>query len=126
MKKVKLVRQDLVSEKIGYDHANKKMLVKVYDSLKYIVENPYLTAGPTWTNVIKHMFLMHNDNVSRIRVNGYYSSIRRILKDIKVIDIYKGSIIKGSNWDRFYSNEDWSWFVTDTHCTYGGGKIVKN
>jgi len=112
----------LVSEKIGYDYANKKMLVKVYDSLKYIVE--YSVGKPTWISVIKHMFIMHNDNISRIKVNGYYSTIRRILKDIKVIEYYKGAIIKGPNWDRFYGDEDWSWFVTNTNLG-GYGIIVK-
>ena len=116
------IRQDLVWEKIGYDWANKKMLVKVYDSLQYIVEHS--VSKPTWTNVIKHMFVMHNDNIDRINVNGYYSTIRRILKDIKVIEYYKGSIIKGSNWDRFYGDEDWSWFVTNTNGS-GYGEIVK-
>ena len=116
------IRQDLVFEKIGYDWANKKMIVKVYDSLKYIVEHS--VSKPTWTNVIKHMFIMHNDNIDRINVNGYYSTIRRILKDIKVIEFYKGAIIKGSNWDRFYGDEDWSWFVTNTNAG-GYGEIVK-
>lgn len=116
------IRQDLVWEKIGYDWANKKMLVKVYDSLKYIVE--YSVGKPTWTSVIKHMFIMHNDNISRINVNGYYSTIRRILKDIKVIEYYKGAIIKGPNWDRFYGDENWSWFETDTNLG-GTGTIVK-
>ena len=122
------IRQDLVWEKIGYDWANKKMLVKVYDSLQYIVEHS--VSKPTWTNVIKHMFVMHNDNIDRINVNGYYSTIRRILKDIKVIEYYKGSIIKGSNWDRFYGDEDWSWFKTNTNGGgYGeiiNGEIIKS
>jgi len=118
-----MMNQILVEEKIGYDWANKKMLVKVYDSLKYIVEHSI--DKPTWKNVIKHMFILHDDDINRININGYYSTIRKILKDIKVIEYYKGSIIKGSNWDRFYSeDEDWSWFVTDTSLG-GSGTILK-
>jgi len=32
------INHTLVEEKIGFDWANKKMMVKVYDSLKYIIE----------------------------------------------------------------------------------------
>lgn len=121
------IRQDLVFEKIGYDWANKKMLVKVYDSLEYTVT---YADKPTWKNVIKHMFTAHNDNVGRINLNGYYSTIRTILKDIKVIQYAKVNglrryeLEKGPNWDRFFGDEDWSWFVTDT-ANGGTGTIVK-
>jgi hypothetical protein len=57
-------------------------------------------------------------------VNGYYSTIRKILKDIKVIKYEDKKLVKAENWDRFYSDEDWSWFVTDTNCG-GWGRIVK-
>ena len=114
---------NLVSEKIGYDYANKKMMIKVYDSLRYIVEHSI--SKPTWKNVINHMFVMFGDDINRINVNGYYSTIRKNLKDIKVIQ-YNGrkGLSKGPNWDRFYSDEDWSWFITNTNSG-GYGTIVK-
>jgi len=89
------VRYDLVCDKIGFDWANKKMIIRVYDAL-----------------------------LKNIAINGYYSTIRTILKDIGVIE-YKGrTLVKGPNWDRFYSDEDWSWFKTSTQCG-GWGEIVK-
>jgi hypothetical protein len=117
------INHTLVEEKIGFDWANKKMMVKVYDSLKYIIEQSI--AEPTWKNVIKHMFIMHDDDINRININGYYSTIRKNLKDIKVIQ-YNGrkGLSKGPNWDRFYGDEDWSWFITNTNSG-GYGTIVK-
>ena len=122
------VNHNLVCEKIGWDWANKKMLVKIYDSLDFIIS--FDNRKPTWKNIIKHMFLVHNDDINRININGYYSTIRTILKDIKVIQyktingVRSYELEKGPNWDRFYSDEDWSWFITDT-ANGGYGKIVK-
>lgn len=124
----KSVRHDLVCEKIGFDWANKKMLVKVYDSLQYVIE--FSGLKPTWTNIVRHMFQSNGDNINRIKVNGYYSTIRTILKDIKVIQyesvngVRTYQLEKGPNWDRFFSDEDWSWFITDT-SNGGTGTIVK-
>ena len=122
------VNHNLVCEKIGWDWANKKMLVKIYDSLDFIIS--FDNRKPTWKNIIKHMFLVHNDDINRININGYYSTIRKILQDIKVIQ-YKTingvrtyELEKGANWDRFYSDEDWSWFITSTNSG-GAGYIVK-
>ena len=116
------IRQDLVFEKIGYDWANKKMLVRVYDHLKYIVEDAHTIKS--WVNVVRSM-LLADGTIHNVNVNGYYSTIRNILKDIKVIKINGPySLEKGENWDRFYGDEDWSWFVTNTNCR-GYGQIVK-
>ena len=122
------VNHNLVCEKIGWDWANKKMLVKIYDSLDFIIS--FDNRKPTWKNIIKHMFLVHNDDINRININGYYSTIRKILQDIKVIQ-YKTingvrtyELEKGANWDRFYSDEDWSWFITNTNSG-GYGEIIK-
>ena len=122
------VNHNLVCEKIGWDWANKKMLVKIYDSLDFIIS--FDNRKPTWKNIIKHMFLVHNDDINRININGYYSTIRKILQDIKVIQ-YKTingvrtyELERGPNWDRFYSDEDWSWFITNTNSG-GYGEIVK-
>lgn len=122
------VNHNLVCEKIGWDWANKKMLVKIYDSLDFIIS--FDNRKPTWKNIIKHMFLVHNDDINRININGYYSTIRKILQDIKVIQ-YKTingvrtyELERGANWDRFYSDEDWTWFITNTNSG-GYGEIVK-
>ena len=114
---------NLVSEKIGYDYANKKMMIRVYDSLLYIMEQS--TIKPTWTAIVKHMLTMDNQ-LGKVSVNGYYSTIRKNLKDIGVIK-YNGrkGLVKGDNWDRFFGDEDWSWFITNTNSG-GYGTIVKH
>jgi len=117
---------NLVSEKIGYDYANKKMMIRVYDSLKYVVED--FTKKPTWTAVVKHMLTldgMLGGQLCEVSVNGYYSTIRKNLKDIKVIKYNAHKcLVKGENWDRFFGDEDWSWFITNTNSG-GYGIIVK-
>jgi hypothetical protein len=119
---------NLFEEKVGFDSYNKKMLVRIYEPLRDLIESDAVIKK-NWVNVISLMFANENRMVN-IEVNGYYSSIRKILKDIKVIQyqIVNGvrtkKLVKGENWDRFYSDEDWSWFVTDTNCG-GYGTIVK-
>ena len=117
---------NLVSEKIGYDYANKKMMIRVYDSLKYVVED--FTKKPTWTAVVKHMLTldgMLGGKLCEVSVNGYYSTIRKNLKDIKVIKYNAHKcLVKGENWNRFFGDEDWSWFITNTNSG-GYGIIVK-
>ena len=122
------VNHNLVCDKIGWDWANKKMLVKIYESLEFVID--FDGRKPTWKNIIKHMFIVHNDDINRININGYYSTIRKILQDIKVIQ-YKTingvrtyELERGPNWDRFYSDEDWTWFITNTNSG-GYGEIVK-
>jgi hypothetical protein len=79
---------------------------------------------PTWTMIIKQMLTADN-RLDKVNVNGYYSTIRKNLKDIKVIK-YNGrkGLEKGENWDRFFGDEDWSWFITNTNSG-GYGIIVK-
>jgi hypothetical protein len=81
-------------------------------------------SKPTWTNVIYDM--LHEDKkLGTVSINGYYSTIRKNLKDIQVIQTNgRKGISKGKNWDRFYSDEDWSWFITNTNSG-GYGIIVK-
>jgi hypothetical protein len=112
----------LVCDKIGFDWANKKMMIRVYDSLQYIMEHS--TAKPTWTAIVTHMLTLDNQ-LGKVSVNGYYSTIRKNLKDIKVIQ-YNGrkGLSKGPNWDRFFGEEDWSWFITNTNSG-GYGTIIK-
>lgn len=113
--------QDIWEEKVGYDSANKRMIAKVYNHLYNVMVN---NSKPSWLKVITAM-LIEDNRLSKVSVNGYYSTIRKNLKDIKVIK-YNGrkGLEKGENWDRFYSDEDWSWFKTNTNSG-GYGIIVK-
>ena len=113
---------NLFEEKVGYDWANKKMIVKVYPHLRFIVEDA--NTVKSWVNVVRSM-LLEDKRINDVNVNGYYSTIRQILKDIKVIKIDGPyTLSKGENWDRFYSDEDWSWFRTSTNAR-GWGEIIK-
>jgi hypothetical protein len=120
------LNHNLVSEKIGYDYANKKMMIRVYDSMLYVMNHS--TEKPSWLKIVKHMLTldgMLGGQLCEVSVNGYYSTIRKNLKDIKVIK-YNGrkGLEKGENWDRFFGDEDWSWFITNTNSG-GYGTIVK-
>ena len=113
---------EIWEQKVGYDSVNKRMVAKVYHSLYYIMEQS--TLKPSWLSVIKHMLAM-DGRLHEVNVNGYYSTIRKNLKDIGVIETNgRKGISKGRNWDRFYSDEDWSWFITNTNSG-GCGIIVK-
>ena len=97
------------NDKIGYDNENKKFLIRVYNPLLRTFTN---NSKPRWVDVIEDMIGYKN--------NGYYSSIRRCLKEIEVCTYDKsvGHFIKGKNWDRFFSNEKWDWF----ECRTGSGE----
>ena len=112
---------DIWESKVGYDSINKRMIAKVYKHLYNVMT---LVTKPSWTMIIREM-LIEDGRLNEVKVNGYYSTIRKNLKDIKVIK-YNGrkGLEKGENWDRFYSDEDWSWFRTNTNSG-GYGIIVK-
>ena len=114
---------EIWESKVGYDSINKRMVAKVYQSMYYIMEHS--TLKPSWVAIVKHMLTMNGRDLNSVSVNGYYSTIRKNLKDIGVIK-YNGrkGLEKGENWDRFYSDEDWSWFKTNTNSG-GYGIIVK-
>jgi hypothetical protein len=115
----------MFEEKVGYDSANKRMLIRVYDALKFVIEDAQF-IDKSWANTIRTMFVLENNEagLKNITINGYYSTIRKILKDINVIKYDGRTLVKGSNWGRFYSDEDWSWFKTSTQ-TGGYGEIVE-
>jgi len=101
---------DLFDSKIGYDSQNKMYLIRVYDLLVFEMNtNP----APTWTGI---MVKMLGDNPNQCKPSSYYSSVRRCLKEIDVckFDWVKRCMVKGTNWDRFVSDEDWSWFTMRT------------
>ena len=101
---------DLFSEKIGYDSQNKMYLIRVYDLLVFEMNtNP----APSWTGIMRKML---GDNPTGLNPSGYYSSVRRTLKEIGVCtyDSTKRYFVKGPNWDRFVSDENWNWFIMRT------------
>ena len=111
---------DLFDSKIGYDSQNKMYLIRVYDLLVFEMNtNP----APMWTGI---MVKMLGDNPKQCNPSSYYSSVRRCLKEIGVcyFDTTKRCMVKGKNWDRFFGDEDWSWFITNTNSG-GYGTIVK-
>ena len=120
------IDMNLFEEKVGFDSYNKKMLVRIYEPLHEMIELNDRCIPKTWVNLIRYMFVSENreSDIKNYAIGGYYSTIRKILKDIKVIKYEGKKLVKGENWDRFYSDEDWSWFVTDTNCG-GWGRIVK-
>jgi len=101
---------DLFDSKIGYDSVNKKYLIRVYDYLVDSIEN---YEKPTWAGTMRRML---GSNPNNCNPSSYYSSVRRCLKEIGVcyFDSVKRCMVKGNNWDRFVSDEDWSWFIMRT------------
>ena len=112
---------EIWESKVGYDSANKRMVAKVYKHLYNVME---FTTKPSWTAVIREM-LIEDNKLGKVSLNGYYSTIRKNLKDIEVIK-YNGrkGLSKGKNWDRFFGDEDWTWFIINTNSG-GYGRIVK-
>lgn len=115
---------EIWESKVGYDSANKRMIAKVYKHLYRILTDTDYTQ--TWKNVIIHMLLEDGRQLSELNLNGYYSTIRKNLKDIGVINTNgRKGLTKGPNWDRFYSDEDWNWFRTNTNSGGYGTIILK-
>ena len=106
---------DLFESKIGYDSVNKQYLIRVYD---YLTNEMEYHPAPTWTGIMRKML---GDNPNKCVPSSYYSSVRRCLKEIGVcyFDSTKRCMVKGRNWDRFVSDEDWNWFIMRTgSCEY--------
>jgi hypothetical protein len=101
---------DLFNEKIGYDSLNKKYLIRVYE---YLVDSMNTKPAPTWSGIMRRML---GDNPKGCIPSSYYSSVRRCLKEIHVCyyDSTKRCMVKGTNWDRFVSSENWNWFTMRT------------
>jgi hypothetical protein len=112
---------EIWESKVGYDSANKRMVAKVYKHLYNVMT---LATKPSWTAIIREM-LIEDNKLGKVSLNGYYSTIRKNLKDIEVIK-YNGrkGLSKGKNWDRFFGDEDWSWFITNTNSG-GYGRILR-
>ena len=73
-------RNDIEVEKIGFDWANKKMIARVYTSLHDMFIMDFYGMKRSWTNIIRHMFAIEGKDINTIAVNGYYSTIRTILR----------------------------------------------
>jgi hypothetical protein len=119
------VSNEMVSEKIGYDWRIKMMLCRVTPSLQTIINSPN-DVTKSWANVVRLMFTSEGKDLNNLNVsiNGYYNRVKSNLKDIDVIRYEGRNLVKGSNWDRFASDEDWSWFTMNTD-SYAHAKIVK-
>lgn len=111
---------DLFSEKIGYDSVNKQYLIRVYE---YLVDEMDNNPAPKWVGIMRRML---GYNPKGLNPTSYYSSVRRCLKEIDVCtyDRSLGYFVKGSNWDRFVSDEDWSWFIMKTGSCESS-KVIK-
>jgi len=116
------VSNEMISQKIGYDWRIKMMLCRVTPSLIQLVETPMNGVDKSWANVVRLMFT--SEGITDKSVNGYYNCLKRNLKEIGIIRYEGKDLVKGSNWNRFISNEDWSWFVLNTDSN-GHAKIVK-
>ena len=105
-----------LSEKIGWDSENKKFLIRVAPSVFHIVEHSIVGSTKSWSNVIRLMFLTEGKNLNEVEYNipSYYSSVKRCLKEIDVIRYEGRELVKGRNWNRFFSDENWGWFTMRT------------
>jgi hypothetical protein len=119
------VSNEMVSEKIGYDWRIKMMLCRVSPALHNLM-NSSNDVNKSWANVVRLMFISEGKNLNNLNVsiNGYYNRVKSNLKDIDVIRYEGRELVRGSNWDRLYSDEDWSWFVMNTDSG-AHAKIVK-
>jgi hypothetical protein len=119
------VSNQMISEKIGYDWRIKMMLCRVTPSLQNIINSPN-DVTKSWANVVRLMFISEGKDLNNldVSINGYYNRVKSNLKDIDVIQYEGRNLVKGSNWNRFVSNEDWSWFVMNTDSG-SHAKIVK-
>ena len=112
---------EIWESKVGYDSANKRMIAKVYKHLYNVMET---STKPTWTKIITEM-ITEDGRLGKVTINGYYSTIRKNLKDIGVIQYNsRKGLSKGIYWDRFFGDEDWTWFVTNTNSG-GYGRILR-
>lgn len=101
------ISNDLFEDKLYstyWSEVNKRYLLRVYHPLVNVVE---LLSKPKWTDVIYEM---------GERSPGYYSCVYKSLKEIGVIQYnpIEKMLVKGPNWDRFYSDETWDWFYMNT------------
>jgi hypothetical protein len=87
-----------------WSEVNKRYLLRIYEPMGVVME---IVSNPTWSTIIREM---------GANSPGYYSCVYKSLKEIGVL-IYnpKMKILeKGPNYERFYSDEDWSWFYMNT------------
>lgn len=115
----------VISEKIGYDWRIKMMLLRVAPALHNLMKSPK-EVNKSWTNVVRLMFIGEGKDLNNLNVgiNGYYNRVKSNLKDIDVIRYENRELVKGSNWDRLYSDEDWSWFIMNTDSG-AHAKVIK-
>ena len=103
-----LKHEELFSDKLEntyWSEVNKRYLLRLYEPMNRVME---LVSNPTWGTIIQDMIGCTH--------KGYYSTVYKSLKEIGVL-IYNPTLKileKGPNYERFYSDEDWSWFYMNT------------
>ena len=101
------ISSELFSDKLEttyWSEVNKRYLLRIYHPLKNVME---FVSNPKWSTIVSEM----GENSP-----GYYSCVYKTLKEIGVL-VYNPTmkiLEKGPNYERFYSNEDWSWFYMNT------------
>jgi hypothetical protein len=101
------ISSELFSDKLEttyWSEVNKRYLLRIYHPLKNVME---FVSNPKWSTIVREM---GEDSP------GYYSCVYKTLKEIGVL-VYNPTmkiLEKGPNYERFYSNEDWSWFYMNT------------
>ncbi len=104
---LELKHEELFSEKLEttyWSEINKRYLLRIYEPMNRVME---LVSNPNWRTIILDM--------GETRP-GYYSCVYKSLKEIGVL-VYNPTmkiLQKGPNYERFYSDEDWSWFYMNT------------
>jgi hypothetical protein len=101
------VANELFSDKLEstyWSEVNKRYLLRIYHPLKNTMN---FLSKPKWSNVIHEM---GEDSP------GYYSCVYKSLKEIGVLKYnpIEKVLVKGPNWDRFYSDDSWDWFYMNT------------
>jgi hypothetical protein len=112
------ISSELFSDKLEntyWSEVNKRYLLRIYHPLKIVME---FVSTPKWSDVMWEM-------IGRIHP-GYYSCVYKSLKEIGVIKYNPTTkcLEKGPNWERFYSDEDWSWFYMNTSSGMESYEVV--
>ena len=102
------ISYELFSDKLEttyWSEVNKRYLLRIYHPLKNVMG---FVSNPKWSNVMWEMIGGNHP--------GYYSCVYKSLKEIGVIKYNPKTkcLEEGPNYERFYSNEDWSWFYMNT------------
>jgi hypothetical protein len=105
---LELTHTEIFADKLEntyWSDVNKRYLLRLYEPMNRVME---MVSNPKWSTIIQEM-LGYNHK-------GYYATVYKSLKEIGVL-VYNPTLKileKGPNYERFYSDEDWSWFYMNT------------